>query len=76
MTCRHRPRPAERGAVLVHVAIAMFVLLGFAALAVDYGVMWVSRSQAQNSADAGAMAGAVGLAFDDTSTTGPQAARP
>ena len=55
----------ERGAVLVHVAIAMLVLIAFSALAVDYGALWVSRRQAQNSADAAALAGAMSLAFDD-----------
>ena len=58
-------RRNERGAVLVHVSIALIALLAVAALAVDAGVKWVARGQAQNAADAGALAGAVGLAFDD-----------
>lgn len=64
----------DRGAVLIHVAVAMLGLLAFSALVVDYGVFWVSRRQAQNAADAGALAGAMGLAFDsptDFSDTGP-----
>jgi Putative Flp pilus-assembly TadE/G-like len=59
-----RPRD-ERGAVLVHVTVAIVGLLGFAALVIDYGVMWSSRRQAQNAADAAAMAGAISLAYDD-----------
>ena len=55
----------ERGAVLVHTAIAMLTLMAFSALVIDYGAFWVSRGQAQNSADAAALAGAVSLAFDD-----------
>ena len=55
----------ERGAVLVHVAVAMLALIGFSALAIDYGAFWVSRAQAQNAADAAALAGALSLAFDD-----------
>ena len=55
----------ERGAVLVHVALAMLALIAFSALAVDYGALLVSRRQAQNSADAAALAGALSLAFDD-----------
>ena len=55
----------ERGAVLVHVAIAMLTLIAFSALAIDYGALLVSRRQAQNSADAAALAGALSLAFDD-----------
>ncbi len=54
-----------RGAVLVHVAVAIIGLLAFCALTIDYGVMWVSRAQAQNAADAAALAGAVSLAFDN-----------
>jgi hypothetical protein len=56
---------AERGAVLVHVALCLLVLCAFSAFAIDWGVFWVSRGQAQNAADAGAMAGAVALAYDD-----------
>jgi hypothetical protein len=64
----------ERGAVLVHVALAIIGLTAMTALAFDFGVKWVSRGQAQNSADAGALAGAVALSFDnptDFSDTGP-----
>jgi hypothetical protein len=66
----------ERGAVLVHVAVALVGLVGFSALSIDYGVFWMSRRQAQNSADAGALAGAIALAFDnpdDKTPTGPAA---
>jgi hypothetical protein len=41
---------------------------------IDYGLLWVSRHQAQNSADAGALAGATALAldnFNDHTATGP-----
>src|SRR5687767_117050 len=56
---------SERGAVLVQVAIALVGLTAFSAFVIDYGVMWVSRRQAQNSADAGALAGAVSMGFVD-----------
>jgi Flp pilus assembly protein TadG len=65
MTNGRRRVRDERGAILVHVAIAILTLTAFSALAVDYGALWVSRRQAQNSADAAALAGAVSLAFDD-----------
>ena len=68
------PFSRERGAVLIHVAVAMVGLLGFCALVMDYGVFWMSRRQAQNSADAGALAGAIALSFDDPNDltdTGP-----
>jgi hypothetical protein len=51
----------ERGAIIIHVAIALVALLAFLSIVVDYGMMWVSRRQAQSAADAGALAGAVSL---------------
>ena len=49
----------------MHVAIAMLALMAFNAFAIDYGALLVSRRQAQNAADAAALAGALSLAFDD-----------
>jgi hypothetical protein len=51
----------ERGAILIQVTVAMVGLLSFSALVMDYGVMWVSRRQAQNTADAAALAGAISM---------------
>ena len=59
----------EQGAILVHMALAMLALLSFLTIVVDYGVFWTSRGQSQNSADAGALAGALALAYDQSSTT-------
>jgi Flp pilus assembly protein TadG len=56
---------SERGAVLIQVAVASLVLIAFTAFVVDYGILWVSRNAAQNSADAGALAGAIALGLDD-----------
>jgi hypothetical protein len=42
------------------------IMMGFMTFVIDYGVMWLSRGQAQNSADAGALAGAVARAFDES----------
>lgn len=64
----------ERGAVLVHVAIGLIAFMAFSTFVFDYGVFWLSRRQAQNAADAGALAGATALAyddFDDRTDTGP-----
>ena len=61
----------ERGAVLVQVAIAILVLTAMATFVVDHGVLWVSRGQAQNAADAGALSGAIARAYDDL-TAGKQ----
>src|SRR6188474_1294964 len=60
----HTARPGERGAVLIMVVVAMVALLAFGAFVIDYGVMWTGRSQVQTSADAGALAGSISLAFD------------
>ena len=57
---------SERGAVLVQAAIVLLVLLAFTTFVFDHGVLWVARNQAQTAADAGALAGAIGLAYDDT----------
>ena len=66
----------ERGAVLVHVTVAIIGLLAFSALVVDYGVMWIGRRQAQNAADAAALAGAISMAFDAPGATTPRAPWP
>jgi Flp pilus assembly protein TadG len=74
MTRAQHVRQSERGAILVHVAAALMMLIALSAFAVDFGLFWLGRGQAQNSADAGAIAGALGLAYDsatDTSDTGP-----
>ena len=67
---------SNRGAILLNVATGLMVFFGVTAFVVDYGVMWVGRGQAQNAADAGALAGAVAMAFDangwtDRTPTGP-----
>ena len=66
---RQRRTGGERGAVLVHAALAMLALMAFNALVIDYGAFWLGRSQAQNAADAAALAGALSLAFDDPDDT-------
>ena len=43
----------------------LFVLMAFNVFVLDYGMLWVARGQAQNAADAGALAGAVARGFDD-----------
>jgi Flp pilus assembly protein TadG len=37
---------SERGAALIHVGIAMFVLVAMSAFVLDFGVMWMARRQA------------------------------
>ena len=69
-TAAQRARSA-RGAILIHVGIAFLVLTALSAFVLDYGVLWLSREQAQNAADAGALAGATALAFDDAGDFSP-----
>lgn len=45
----------ESGGISVIVALMMVVLLGFAAIAVDVGMLYSERAQLQNGADAAAM---------------------
>lgn len=64
----------ERGMSLVFVGVGFMAFLAATTLAIDVGMFATARSQAQNSADAGALAGAVALVFDDynnRSTSGP-----
>ena len=64
----------ERGMTLVMVATGMVAFLSATMLAVDVGMLMVARTEAQNSADAGALAGAVALGYDDwddRTPTGP-----
>ena len=49
---------SERGAIFIHVALLLVVLMGFIAFVADYGMLMVARNQAQNTADAAALAGA------------------
>ncbi len=50
-------KPSEKGQALIIVALAMVVLLGFTALAVDGGMIYTDRRGAQTASDAGALAG-------------------
>jgi len=51
----------QRGATAIIVGASMFALVGFAALVVDLGNIYVARNELQNAADAGALAGARAL---------------
>lgn len=54
----------ERGAALVLVAAALIALLGFSAIVVDVGVLYLNRERLSNAADAAALAGAQFLPED------------
>lgn len=60
-----RLRDDESGMSYVFIGMGMMALLSASALAIDVGMLMTSRNQAQNAADAGALAGATALFFDD-----------
>ena len=69
-----RLRRDERGMMLVFVGFGCMAFMAATMLAIDVGMFMTARSQAQNSADAGALSGAVALAFNDfnnRTSTGP-----
>jgi len=58
----------EDGQVLVMTSILLVVLLGFAALTIDLGRVYITKTKLQNVADAAALAGAQDLPFSSTDT--------
>src|SRR4051795_11098076 len=69
-----RLRRDQSGMSLVFVGFGMMAFVGASMLAIDVGMLMTARSQAQNSADAGALAGATALVYDnwaDRSAGGP-----
>lgn len=61
----------ERGSTIVFVSLAMVALLSMVALAVDIGMLYTARGEAQRAADASALAGAHSL----IEWVGPEAAK-
>ena len=70
----YRLRNDESGMSYVFIGLGMMAFLSASMLAIDVGMLMTARNQAQNSADAGALAGATALMYDnytDRSPTGP-----
>ena len=64
----------ESGMSYVFIGLGLMAFLSASMLAIDVGMLMTARNQAQNSADAGALAGATALVFDnydDRSASGP-----
>ena len=59
------------GAVAAMTAIGLVFAVGFLALSIDLGHLYVAKSELQRAADAGALAGAKGLLAIPPGTTGP-----
>jgi uncharacterized membrane protein len=70
---RLKRRPPGQTFLLVSIALVM--LLGVAALAVDIGDLWTTRRLMQSAADAGAVAGASEVAIGGSSTAIAAAAK-
>jgi len=64
----HRRNWSERGQALVLFVLALAVLLGFTAMAIDVGLFLHQRRDLQNDADAAALAGAAYLPDADLAT--------
>lgn len=64
---------SERGAVTVLVAVSMLAVLGFCALAIDMGMLYVAHNDAQRAADAAALAGASAFMEQDAALAEPVA---
>jgi len=71
ITSMHNRLRSERGVSLIHVAVAIFVITGFSAFVLDHGVLMLSRGQAQNVADAAALAGAITRLKDEPGDAAP-----
>jgi len=54
-----KPRPSERGQVLILVVFGIVALIGITALAIDGGNVFLDRRTAQNAADSAALASAL-----------------
>jgi hypothetical protein len=64
----------ERGFSLITVGFSFMAFIAASMLAIDVGMLMTARTQAQASADAGALAGATALVFNDfnnRSASGP-----
>jgi Flp pilus assembly protein TadG len=55
----------EAGMTYVFIGLGFMAFLSASMLAIDVGMLLTARTQAQNSADAGALAGATALFYDD-----------
>lgn len=58
---KRSPNRLERGSTAVLLAFGMIAVLGFAALAIDGGMLYVHKRFAQNAADAASLAGALAI---------------
>jgi hypothetical protein len=55
----------QRGMSMLFVSLGMLGFIGASTLAIDVGMLMTARTQAQTSADSGALAGATALVYND-----------
>jgi hypothetical protein len=69
---------SEKGQAIIFLALGFVVFLGFVALAIDGGMLYSDRRQAQNGSDASSLGGAgtVALELSNNSYDYPQATYP
>ena len=72
----HQLRRDESGMSYVFIGFSMMAFISASMLAIDVGMLMTARSQAQNAADAGALAGATALVFDDWDDRSPSGPAP
>jgi len=72
LTAPGRRLKSERGQALPLVVLSLVVLLGFAALAIDIGRIWVAQQELQRAVDASALAAGQDLPDSSTAYTAAQ----
>ena len=65
-----RGSPGERGAITPILAVCLAMALGFMAMTIDLGQLYVGKNELQNIADAAALAGAKKLVQEDPGNPG------
>jgi|SRR5690348_1904621 len=60
----------EKGSILLIMAVAMVMMLGISAIAIDLVNLYLARAQAQRAADAAALAGAKSFVTSGCATSG------
>jgi hypothetical protein len=65
----------ERGVTLALMAVTVFLTLGMAAIAIDYGMIKTAKAEAQRAMDASALAGASALLISDPAVNIDSAAK-
>jgi Flp pilus assembly protein TadG len=69
-TRNSRGSPKEQGAITPIMAVCLAMALGFMAMTIDLGQLFVGKNELQNIADAAALAGAKKLIQEDPSNPG------